>query len=75
MASQINPVFKDDQILTDQFELVFQASVPALGIVHYLITVGSEKAVRAVVQCINFNLNSKYEICVQDLLNVKSPDP
>ncbi len=64
MASQINPVFKDNLILVNQFELMFQANIPALGVVHYLITVGNEKAVRAVVQYINFNPSSQRSVLI-----------
>ena len=39
------------------FEVVFIASVPALGISHYTLSYGTEGSVSAIVQYINHQLS------------------
>lgn len=61
VASQLNPVFNDDSTISnDKFQLVFVASLPALGVAHYLITTGNERTVKAEVQYINLSPPSRY---------------
>ena len=45
-----------DQIMSSTFEAVFIASVPALGVAHYILMYGTEGSVPAVVQYINHQL-------------------
>lgn len=60
VASQLNPVLQaGGQIADDKFQLVFVATLPALGVAHYLITAGSQQVVRAEVQYINVSPPSK----------------
>ena len=60
MTSQLNPVLLDGgQIAGDKFQLVFVATLPALGVAHYLITAGSQQMVKAEVQYINISPPSK----------------
>ena len=67
VASQLNPVLSGGSIASDRFQLVFVASLPALGVAHYLITTGSEQLVRAELQYINHSPPSRY-ICTTHIL-------
>ena len=72
VVSQLNPVFRGDSLAKDKFQLIFVASLPALGAAHYLITTGNEQAVRAELQYINFNPPSRSDFvpCTMQLIAV-----
>jgi hypothetical protein len=61
--SQLNPVFQGDIMYEDQFQLVFVATLPALGQAHYLVTTGTEQMVKADVKYINLSAPSRYGCC------------
>ena len=56
---QVNPRFDGDVISSEEFELVFLADIPALGVSHYYLQHGTEGTVKATVQYINIALKPK----------------
>ena len=63
VISQLNPVFRGDALSKDKFQLVFVATLPALGAAHYLIKTGYQQTVRAEVQYVNLNPPTRYVQC------------
>ena len=53
VGSQLNPVLGKNSISSEKFQLLFVATLPALGVAHYLVTTGSEQMVVAELQYIN----------------------